>query len=76
MKKTDTTKKFILVLFLYEKQFLWLHHNNNQKNTKNQKTQPKLKTESQMNLWGYLKKLVVSYREEKSGNELRNNQVE
>jgi hypothetical protein len=46
------------------------------KNTKNEKTQSKLKTESQMNLWGYLKKLVVSHREEKSGNELRNNQVE
>ena len=46
------------------------------KNTKIEKTQPKLKTESQMNLWGYLKKLVVSHREEKSGNELRNNQVE
>ncbi len=71
MRKPDTTKKFILVLFLNEKQFLWLH-NNNQK----YKEQSKLKTESQMNLWGYLKKLVVSHREEKSGNDLRNNQVD
>ena len=46
------------------------------KNTKNEKTQSKLKTESQMNLWGYLKKLVVSHREEKSENELKKNQVE